>query len=220
VSLSAQRTLARRTAAITASGTIKVPGQTVRVSGTGQANFSANAIKLTLGMTIRGHSLVEREIQVRGRQYIAMIIDGKTLAAVTGGRDWIRGPAGRAGSASLTGRDPLSALRVLAERGNTVRKVGTKIIGGVRCTGYAVTPSGVLDRGISPPTISVWLDGRELVRQIGVNLSVSLPAGTVSANMVLDFSHYGSPVRITAPPRSDTISFSSFLRLISHGRIP
>lgn len=243
VAMSAQRTLARRTAAVTVSGTIRVASHSVTMSGTGQANFSANAMKLTLGLALPGHSIAEREILVKHNLYYALTIDGKTLAAVTGGREWVQMPVAQTRAASLTGRDPLSALSVLVLRGNTVRKLGTKSIGGVSCTGYAVTPSKQamianarkmiakfrlppaiaslemqLLRGISPPTTTVWLDRWELIREMSVNVQMGSLGG--SGDMVLDFSNYGEPVRITAPPRADTISFKSFVRLSGHGKVP
>ena len=38
--------------------------------------------------------------------------------------------------------------------------------------------------------------------------------------MVMDFSHFGVPVQITAPPAADTVSYASFLKSLGLGGTP
>jgi hypothetical protein len=64
---------------------------------------------------------------------------------------------------------------------------------------------------VSPPTYIVWFDGQGLLRQMGVNWQMTTLDGA-STSLVVTFSHYGSPVDITAPAPSDTISYSSLLQ--------
>jgi hypothetical protein len=128
---------------------------------------------------------------------------------------------------------------LLEQEGNTVRPLGTKIIGGVRCTGYSVTPSrkamiaaarqeiaankfpaglAQLDMGIvettSPPVYTVWFDENELMRQLSVNLRLGGTTSSASGDLVMNFANYGAPVRITAPAPSDTLSYDKFLKTL------
>jgi hypothetical protein len=67
-----------------------------------------------------------------------------------------------------------------------------------------------------PPTLTVWLDPRrDLTCQVAVDIQLGsgLPSGsggapsTETAQMLVRFTHYGVPVHISAPARSDTVSF-------------
>jgi hypothetical protein len=238
VTRSAGRTLAQRTADMTITGTVGVSNQSIPIQGTGEVNFSTNAMELDTGFNISGHSLEEREILVNGSLFYSMTIDGKGLAQLTG-RNWIQMPTQQSGSADFGATSPASSLTVLEQQGNTVRKLGTKIVGGVNCTGYAVTSSmqamlaaakkesaalGLspamsaleqsLVRGMSPFTYTVWIDGRGLVHEMTVNLQMNVIDSAVSASAVMDFSHFGTPVHIAAPPPSDTMSYKSFMQKI------
>ncbi len=68
----------------------------------------------------------------------------------------------------------------------------------------------------TPPTVTVWFDpGRQLACQVDVYLQLSLGNGagsgsapaTETTQLLMTFSHYGVPVTITPPAKSDTISF-------------
>ncbi len=236
VAESARHTLGQRTADVTVSGSIDSAGQSVAVTGTGETDFSSNSMALSVHITVSGHSLTEKEILTGGSLYFALSADGRSLAQTTGGRSWIRMPVVKSRTASLTGSDPLSTLSVLEQHGNSVRRVGTKIIGGLTCTGYAVTPSkqamisgarkefsrlglpaAITDaelsmiKAMTPPTATIWLDAHGTVRQMGVSLQVG-SLSSVASNLVMDFSHYGTPVRISAPAPSDVISYRSFMK--------
>jgi len=113
------------------------------------------------------------------------------------------------------------------------------MIDGVSCTGYAVTLSRQsmieaartesarlgyssamtaqelsLVQHMSPPTVTVWLDAQGLVREMSLNLGVQANGlgSSAAAGLVIDYTHFGAPVQITAPPPSDTVSYQSFLK--------
>ncbi|HXW88740.1 MAG TPA: hypothetical protein VEJ42_10825 [Streptosporangiaceae bacterium] len=238
VSQSAQRTLAERTADMSLLGTVQSQGRTLTISGTGQIDFSTNAMALDVNVGGSGQPLTEKEILVNGNLFVALPTS-TALASLTGHRAWIQMPASQSGSANLAGSDPLSSLSVLEQQGASVQVLGTEDVGGVSCTGYAVTPTkqATIDaaktefaklgyspavtgqlltmvQGTSPPTVTIWLDSRGLVREMSESLGVqaSGPGSGVSVSMVIDVSGYGSPVAITAPPPSQTISYQSLLK--------
>jgi hypothetical protein len=240
VTRSAQRTLAEQTADLTMSGTIAVAGKSFTVSAAGQTDLSTDAMSFDLHFNSSLGPLDEKEILVNGSLYLALSANGKSLIPQTG-RSWIQMPFQQSASADLAGSDPVSSLSLLEQEGSTVRPLGTRLIDGVTCTGYAVTPNkqmmlagaraeqaklGIssatanqevqLIQGMIPPTITLWIDAQNLVREMSINLEMNVVGSSASTNMVVDFSHYGAPVTVTAPPASDTISYTTFLQNLSH----
>jgi len=206
---SAAKTLAERTANVTLAGTVQVAGRTATVGGTGAINFAANAMQYNMSIGSPGQLVTERELMVNGNLYISLTISGTSLAKLTGGRDWIETPISQSSSTNLVGSDPVSSLSLLERQGLTVRQIGTKVIEGQSCTGYAVTPTK------PAPTVTVWLDAQGLMREMSMNLGLLTGgSGTVSVSMVMYVSYYGSPVQVTAPAASDTISYESFLKTL------
>jgi hypothetical protein len=243
VAQSASRTLAERTADATISGTVLASGQSVSLYGTGVVNFTANAMKLATNFDVSNQPMAEEEIEVNGNLYIATSVDGKLVRLSgerTWVQEPV--PQADQG-ADLTGSDPFAALTVLERQGSTVRSLGTKSVDGVACSGFTVTPSvrmiaegikeefgalgvssGITDQELnqlsgafSPLTMTIWIDQQHLVREMGINLQLNSSAGSsadaLSADVVTDFSNYGAPVRIVAPPPADTISATSLLQL-------
>jgi hypothetical protein len=242
VSRSAQQTLAERTVDTSLSGTLQIAGASIAVNGTGETNFSTDAMAFDLHANAPGGALDETELLVHGNLYYTLTVNGTNMAQLTGGRKWIQMPVQQSASANLVGRDPVTSLSTLEQQGSTVRVLGTQVIGGVTCTGYAVTPStqamlagareesaslGVssattdqelqLIKGMSPPTITVWIDTHGIVQEMSIDLQVNVDGTGDSADMTMAFSHFGVPVTVTAPAPSDTISFSSFLQNLDHG---
>ena len=235
---SAAKTLAERTADLTLSGSAQSGGRTATIGGTGAINFITNAMEFNLSVGSPGQSLTERELLVNGNLYLTYTISGLSLAKLTGGRDWIEMPTAQSGSTSLVGSDPLSSLSLLEQQGIYVRQIGTKIIEGQSCTGYAVTPTkpallasvraefaklgyspAMIDQEVTlaqdmlPPTVTVWIDAQGLTREMSINLALQVggASSVVTGSMNLYVSYSGSPVQVTAPSASDTISYQSFL---------
>jgi len=238
---SAAKTLAERTADLTLSGSVRSGGRTVTVSGTGAINFSTNAMSLNVSAGDPGQLLSEQELLVNGNLYVTLTISGTSLAKLTGGRAWIEMPTAQSVSTSLVGSDPLSSLSLLEQQGTDVRQIGTKIIEGQSCTGYAVIPSRAallaamrseftklgyspaliaqemaLAQDMLPPTVTIWLDAQGLMREMNLNLALQTggSGGTVTGSMVMYVSYYGSPVQVTAPSASDVISYPSFVQAL------
>jgi hypothetical protein len=236
VTRSAQHTAAQRAVDVTLAGTVRGGGQSVTIRGAGGINLSTGSSELTLLMTIDGHRVVEKEIQLPGAAYFTLSLDGKDLPRQLGGRDWIRIPVQSATAATASGSSPQAALRLLEQHGSAVHEFGQKTIGGTRCTGYSVTPShqamlaavrqvsagralppGVAAtlQGVTPPTFTVWLDGHGLLRQMTASLQIGdLPGASpgAAASVVETFSGYGTPVQIVAPAAADVQSEQTFLR--------
>jgi hypothetical protein len=233
VTRSAQHTAAQHTVDVTLAGTVQADGQSITISGAGGINFSTDSSELTLLMTVAGQRVVEKEIQVPGAAYVTLTVDGKNLARQIGGRDWIRIPVQSSSTATARGGSPQSALRLLEQHGIAVHGLGTKAIDGGQWAGYSVTPSrqamlsavrlafaGKLPPGVAatlgavaPPTFTIWLDSHGLLRQMTANLQVGAVPGAsaaAAANVVENFSGYGTPVQILAPAGSDVLNYRKF----------
>lgn len=117
------------------------------------------------------------------------------------------------GLAALDQGDPTSALRWLEAAGDT-RVVGSEDVGGVRTTHLAVTvdlerlpaddPADravrdrLLDEGVTTVPFDVWVDDDDLIRRVVV--AVDQPGGEGTVRTTSEFSDFGTPVDVEAPP--------------------
>jgi hypothetical protein len=204
VTSSLQRMTAAKTADISVSGTIAAAGQSAVLGGTGQVNFATSATTISLSASSGGRTAtVLRAVLLNGKFYIAVGKAGSSLGKLTGGREWIEVPASQ--SSGAQGSAPIVTPTMLKQPGVTVRTLGTRVVDGVNCTGYAVTPSipaptvsptgGYTGSGVStvtvagsvggvfknPPTIAVWIDAQGFVHEAGVSLhtSIAIPANSL-----------------------------------------
>jgi len=237
ITQAAQRTLAERSAYMTLSGTIQIGSQWASIAGSGEANFSGHAATFSFTGGTNGTSVTEKQIMVGGDLYLTETVNGTSFSQITGGPEWIRIPARQSATANVSGFDPRMSLSALEQQGNSVRSLGTEFIGGVTCSGYAVTinpkamiaalqkedaasglPAGTADsekklvQGMSPLTLTVWLDANRFIRQMSLNVQMSELGTSESASIVIDLSRLGAPVHITAPAPSDTISYKSLVQ--------
>jgi hypothetical protein len=201
VTQSAQRTLAQRTADMTLSAAYQFGGQNGTERGTGELNFSTDAMTMDLVISVRGHQTELQEILVNGVAYVTGSVDGKSLA-LPGGRAWLRTKVSTSsGSGSSDNGDPYTLLASIERQGMTLRPLGTKVIGGVTCTGYAVTS---LADGGSPATFTIWADSQRLVREMTMGMQLSASGSAIQAGLTMDFTNFGQPVHITAPSPAST----------------
>ena len=205
VTTSLQRMTAVKTADISVSGTIQAAGQSTALNGTGQVNFATSAMTISLSASTGGRTAtVLRAVLLNGNFYIAVGQAGSSLGKLTGGREWIELPGSQ--SSGSHGSAPIVTPTMLKQPGVTVRALGSRVVGGVNCTGYAVTPSihthtvspivANTESGLStvtvqgslgglfknPPTITVWIDAQGFVHEAGFNLqtSITIPANSLS----------------------------------------
>lgn len=225
VTQAATRTLQQHTADVVLSARTAAGGTGISVHGTGAFDLSGEAGTLNMTMGSQIGAITVREIYLSGHAYLAISINGEGM--LPKGKEWIEEPVSsqESGTTDLTGGNPAAALVSLENQGITVRALGTKVVGGVSCTGYAVTPPGAQE------TVTVWINPQHLVREVSVNTTVDIlsgggsastaPTGTADApsvDLTMDFSYSGAPLHVTAPPAASTVSFDAFLQQL--GRDP
>jgi hypothetical protein len=199
----AQRTLTQRTAHITLSGAVQAHGITISLFGSGEADFATSSMELEAEVNLPTGPVAEKEIASNGILFYSMSVTGGT-GSLPQGRSWVQMPARQSVSASLTGSDPLAALRQLSAQGNTVRAVGTKTIGGATCGGYAVTP-------LSAPAqaLTVWIDSQHLVREEDAAMQMTVNGSAATGHVVMNFTNFGAPVQMVLPAGSDIIAYGA-----------
>jgi hypothetical protein len=218
VTQSVRQTLGQRTADVTVSGSVQARGVSSPVHGSGEVNFSTNAMASDVTYRLPGSSPAktetESEVEAGGAVYIKVSINGKA-DAMPGGRTWVGLPVKQTPPVpNITGSDPLGALKLLAAQGNTVTALGTRLIGGVTCSGYAIRP-----RLLPIFTLTVWIDSQRLVRELGAGMQMSFDGDAASVNLVMDFTNFGAPVRISPPPPSRVISLQALLKGMGLGSL-
>jgi len=235
-----QTTLAHRTAQIVITGTVSTSGETVTLRGTGETDLTAGTTTANLTANGAGTSIVEHELAVGGHLYMGLTVDGTDIADIAGGRHWIELPVSMGGSAAASlgsgAVNPITQLQLLTKRGNTVRPLGTSVIGGVTTSGYAIVPSRhTIDQAIeteivtghlsaaeaqqvrqeassfSSFTIDVWFDASGLMRRMAVDFGTT---STTSADVTMTFENYGTPVIVAPPAPGDVMSFSAFMSAV------
>jgi hypothetical protein len=210
VTQAATRTLEQHTVDLALSGSTTWGTTVTAIRGTGAFDLDGKAGTLNMTMRPPGSVLAFREIVLNGQFYLAVSVNGQGL--LPKGKTWMAGPVSSQGSgtASLGSGNPTAALASLENQGITVRALGTRVIGGVSCTGYTVTaPSG-------QGTATVWIDPQHLMREISANTPFEFVSTATSASLTpaldltMDFSYSAAPVRVTAPPAASTESSDAF----------
>jgi hypothetical protein len=222
----AEATLSRKTADMTVTGTINVAGHAISMTGTGESDFAAHAMKLDAQMDFGGQQASIHELVVGGHLYMGFSAAGESMKKMTG-YDWWELPIPATGSAGSGLGDPTEMLALAAHDGSKVVSLGTTTVNGLQVEGFAVTPSraamiagaksrmgslsaeqrALVERGLktmTPPTIKVWFDKTEnLVRRMVVKMNLPIGGTNSGGTVQFDFSNYGAPVSITAPPAGD-----------------
>jgi hypothetical protein len=206
----ARQTVAQKTVAVTMTGTVQSSGSTTaQLDGNGTVDFSTHSTAVSFTYSSSGHSFAERMIMTGGNDYLALSIDGRGLTS--DGRHWARWASTESLPASIKDLDMSSALSALEQPGASVAALGTRTIGGRNCYGYAVSSAG--QAGDPQLATMVWAGSDQLLCQLSIVVQQSSPAGSLAAGgqLVIDFTHCGAPVRITAPAQSDTESGPQWL---------
>lgn len=215
-------------------------GGDLTFTGTGQANLdtSAGSMVIVYGGTTTLNGVQMKELVIGGNAYIDLLPHGTDISSLLPGKHWIEMPLPEAGQASsgISFANPTAMLHTLAARGGTVAPLGPRSVRGRAATGYAVTldkaaavklirsshlpaaeqriATAGLDR-TRRMVIDVWVSDGEVVR-MSVTVSLSDRSGRSGRSgetvaVVADYSHFGTPVSITAPPAGQVVSFQRFL---------
>ncbi|WP_033213144.1 hypothetical protein [Kitasatospora phosalacinea] len=164
---------------------------------------------------------------------------GDAMAGQLGGAHWIKygyadltklmGPAGDSLKNQLQNADPISSVRALIASGQ-VTKAGTEKVNGTEATKYtgdlgaaeitAATSKGLTQdqidaleeqftaAGISTEHIEIWISKDNLLLKKIEQFDSK--AGQVVSTAL--YSDYGTPIKVSAPPASDTVDFAELMK--------
>jgi hypothetical protein len=209
---------------------------TVTITGNGAVEFTNDAVALTVNLPavvaklIPGGSASPEVVNavfsggtiyleipslasLVGEPWISVALPTKAASAV---------PAGFTKVASALG--DVNAIVHLAQKHHaSVASLGTSIIDGVKATGTGIIAALPHKGSTETLTASVWADSSDRLVQGSVTVAGVGKKGTVGLTASVDFTNYGGPVTITAPPPSQVkvIPYSTvapFLgKLLHHG---
>ena len=204
-------------------------------TGSGDIDFTDNALQLQMTVGADGQRVPVQAIYQGGEIYES--IPG--LNTVVPGKSWVsidlsslENLEAQDPSAGGLGSNPSVTLQMLAQQGNTVVPLGPSTVDGVAVDGYSVTvnparaeqelkkanlPSwmqqAVTGLQVHDILLKVYVDKAGLLRSFTTQVSESTDAtGSVTFAETLDFSDYGQPVTVTAPPASQVEGLSNCCR--------
>ncbi|HMD46539.1 MAG TPA: hypothetical protein VKG43_10285 [Acidimicrobiales bacterium] len=226
------QTESAKTAQLQLTGSVTVGSTQVDTTGSGQLDLANHAVALTMNGSAAGQPVGLAIIYVDGILYaqvpgIDQVAPGKTWLSVD---PTSLGLATRAApSIGLGANDPSALLQTLGQHGNTVTDVGPATVDGVSTEEYTVVinpaaASSAIDGSSLPQwlkqaadrfarqggTYTVCIDGSGQLRRLAFDMTLTQPA-SAQVHEVMDFSNFGAPVSITAPPADQVVSLSDFL---------
>jgi len=205
---------------------------TPSISGGGFIDFAGNRAEFTMNTALVGGGEVEREIFADGALYNTIPSEfrkhlgtkAKWMKTVIP-KEVLQGNffAGGLGFSGLA--DPSSLLTSLKSVSSSVTVVGHPRVRGIQTTEYfavlddkalaSLDPSGSTAT-LGRQNVKVYIGSDGLVYRLEVVFSID----TSNVTGVLDFSDYGVPVHIQAPPASDVIDENEFSKLATASPFP
>ena len=234
---STQNTVAQRTADMDITGSVSVRGATIPVSGEGQVDFTTNQVSASFDFQANQESITEKELVSGGQGYMNISLNGQAMSGLTGGAQWIEIPFPQQSASSIGGTDvdPISAIKMMEQRGATVVPLGASTIAGDAVSGYSVTPSQAeiqssIDQEVQAGQLpasalsnalgeaktlgtfnfDIWIDGNNLLRRESVSIGGGSSGATANISMTLQ--DFGTPVSIDAPAPGSVVSLSQFMQ--------
>jgi hypothetical protein len=227
-----------RTAQLTLGGSMNLDGVAVPIAGSGSMDFTQNATQLQMQINAPGvvQGINETAVYVKGIIYLNM---GALISTVLPGKSWLSMDLSQVANSggvtkqlglggSTLNTNPLTILKLLEQNGNQATDIGPSTVDGQSVEGYsvAVPPSEIRSEIAKLPSwmqaaastiktshvaYKVFINNAgQLVRML-TDANASTGGQSVQYDLSMDFSDYGAPVSIAAPPASQIASFQQFL---------
>lgn len=231
-----------RTAIFSLNGSIAIAGHSIPVVGFGQTDFTQNALQMLMkidassfgdGDVTEDAIYLDKVMYLNAGDLVGNVLPGKSwlsldLSQLNGGN----GALGQLGvGGSTMSNDPVETLKVLGEDGNHATDLGPSTVNGQPVEGYSVSVDPAAIRAqmanehlpswmrqavssVSNPheTYKVYVNKSGELAGMTTNASMTVGGQSVTESISMDFSKYGSPVNVTAPPAEQVASFGSFFQ--------
>ncbi len=232
VATAATQTINSQSADMSMSMNMSVMGMQESITATGAFDFADHTGTLTMNIPAGGQQLTEQAIYDGSTVYVNMGgLLGGLAQGLTQGKQWVSADIGQleSGSGGLGGMNafgnPAAMLQQLQSAGGTVTSLGPTTYDGTSVTEYSVDiPPSVLQgemghlpaslqqglSGVNIPDIKsdVYITSDNLLKAIHMPMSFSAAGQSMSMDMTISFSNYGTPVTVTPPPASEVIPLS------------
>jgi hypothetical protein len=226
--------LRSKTAAITTSIDVKEPGGSTTLTSAGVINFDTTASRQVL--RIESGSVSIREVVVSDGSKIYVHLGRGIIAKVAAGKSWISVSSGQSVATSVTGGEgagnDAAILRVLSATGNQVSDLGPSQVNGqvVRLYSVHLTRSQInrdiahehlpeIERQsialvhIPALTYTLAVNGANQLTRITATLHLHADGQQFVESLAEGYSHYGTAVRVVAPPAGEVIPFETYLHM-------
>ena len=230
VTRAASQSLDAKSADMSFTMTFSGLGLNEQLTGQGAFDYANQVGTLSVNLPLGGQQQSEQVIEDGGTMYVNV---GGLVGQVAPGKSWVSATESQlsSGSSRLGGfsqwDDPAGMLQQLQQAGATVTPDGSTTFDGTPVTGYSVTlPSSAIQKylgalpsslqqstsGLSLPNLTekVYVEAGNLLRGVDLPLSLGVMGKTLSMDMQMAFSNYGTPVTVTPPPASEVIPFDQF----------
>jgi hypothetical protein len=206
---------------------------TVQVTGSGDVNFTQNAMQLEATVTSGSQSEAFDYVYLSDMVYahvpgIEQLLPGKSWVSID--LSQLAQAAGVNGNLGGLGSNPVSVLHLLVAQGNTVTPIGSSTIEGTTVQGYAIdfSPS-VINAALESPSLPAWMrlvqqgvhlesmtsnvyvDGSGNLRRTTNQVTETVDSVTATIRGEADYSDFGQTVAISAPPDTDVATFQQLL---------
>jgi len=222
-----------KTAVITTTIRVKESGGTTTISSEGVTNFDTGASR----QVTRIVSGIERigEVIVSDGSTIYVHLDGGIIGKLAAGKSWVSLPSGQSEATSVTGGGASNnavILRVLSATGNDVSDLGPSQVNGHEVHLYSVhLTRSQINRDIAQErlpqfvrqaialvhipaiTYTLAINGANQLTQMTATLGLHAVGQQIVEDISAGYSHYGTAVKVSAPPAREVIPFQKYLQI-------
>jgi hypothetical protein len=223
-----------KTAAITTSIGVKEPGGTTTITSEGVTNFDTAASTQVLRI-VNGNERIG-EVVVSDGPEIYVHLDGGIIGKVAAGKSWVAVPSGQSVATGVTGgggaSNAAAILRVLSASGNDVSDLGPSQVNGYDVHLYSVhLTRSQINRDIAQEhlpqfvrqavalvnipaiTYTLAINGANQLTRMTATLRLHADGQQIVEYISAGYSHYGTQVKVAAPPAREVIPFQKYLQL-------
>jgi len=223
-----------RSAAIATSIAIREPGGTATITSNGVTNFDTGATTQVERIVSGNERIGEHIVSVGSKIYVHL--DGGIIAKVVVGKSWVSLPSGQAAASSVTGGsgggNAAATLRVLSATGNDVSDLGSSRVDGHVVHLYSVhLTRSQINRDIAQErlpqivrqaialvhipavTYTLAVNGANQLTRMTAAVGLHADGQQITEYIAAGYSHYGTQVKVAAPPAREVIPFQKYLQI-------
>jgi len=221
-----------KTAAITTSIEVKELGGATTITSKGVINFNTGASTQDLRIVSGNESI--GEVVVSDGSKIFLHLDGGIIGKIAPGKSWVSLPSGVLGT-SVTGgggaSNDAAILRVLSASGNEVSDLGPARVNGQSVHLYAEhLTTTQINRDIAQEhlpqfvrqaialvhipavTYTLAINGASQLSRMTATVRLHAGGQQITEYVAAVYSHYGTPVKVSAPPAREVIPFQTYFQ--------